>query len=133
MQMIEHPVVFFDGVCGLCNSFVDFLMKHDKKEIFYFAPLQGEFAKELKVLAPYRDNMSSVVLWREGHVFTESTAALEILIALGGLWTVLRVFYLIPRFMRDPFYRLVARYRYRIFGKSQTCRLPSPEEKARFL
>lgn len=133
MQLQDHPVIFFDGVCNLCNNFVDFIIKNDQKEVFYFASLQGDFAKEIEVLAPYRKAMSSVVLWHKGRTYTESTAALEILITLGGFWKFLRLFYLIPKFLRDPFYRYISRRRYKFFGKRETCRLPAPEEKARFL
>ena len=129
----EHPVIFFDGVCSLCNGFVDFLIRHDKKEIYYFAPLQGEFAAEIVALTPYRNAMSSVVLWQEGRVYSESTAALKILIGLGGPWRAMKVFFLVPGFIRDAVYRFISRHRYRFFGKRETCRLPTPEEKARFL
>lgn len=133
MHVKDHPVIFFDGVCNLCNNFVDFVIKNDQEEVFYFASLQGDFAKEVEALAPYREAMSSVVLWREGRTYTESTAALEILITLGGLWKFLRLFYLVPKFLRDPVYRYISRNRYQFFGKRETCRLPTPEEKARFL
>lgn len=132
MDFRQHPVIFFDGVCGLCNAFVDFVLARDE-ENFYFAPLQGDFAGEIEALAPYRHTMSSVVLWKNGQVYTESTAAMEVLIALGGAWKLMRVFYLIPRFIRDFFYKVIARNRYRIFGKTETCRMPSPEERSRFL
>lgn len=133
MDFHEHPVIFFDGVCGLCNAFVDFVLNHDHQEAFYFAPLQGDFAEGVEALAPYRGSMSSVVLWKNGQVYTESTAAMEILIALGGAWKLMRLFYAIPRFIRDFFYKLIARNRYKIFGKSETCRMPTPEERSRFL
>ncbi len=133
MDFHEHPVIFFDGVCGLCNAFVDFVLNHDHEEVFYFAPLQGDFAREIDALSPYRNSLSSVVLWKNGQVYTESTAAMEVFIALGGGWKIMRLFYLVPRFIRDFFYKLIARNRYKIFGKSETCRMPTPQERSRFL
>ncbi len=133
MDFHQHPVIFFDGVCGLCNAFVDYVLNRDHQEIFYFAPLQGDFAGEIEALAPYRNSLTSVVLWKNGQVYTHSTAAMEVLISLGGVWKLLRVFYLVPRFLRDFAYKLIARNRYRLFGKSETCRLPTAEERSRFL
>ncbi len=124
------PIIFFDGVCGLCNKSVDFLIVRDKKQIFLFAPLQGETAKQK--LPPVAD-MESVVLLDEKGMHDKSTAALKILIRLGGIWKLSVIFFAVPKFIRDPIYNVIAKNRYKIFGKKESCRLPTPEERVRFL
>lgn len=126
-------VVFFDGVCLLCNGFVDFLLRADVEGHFQFAPLQGESAR---VMLPQdlRFRMPSLVLWSQGQVFLRSDAALMIVGQLGGPYRlVARLGWLVPRSLRDLLYRLVASYRYSWFGRREACRLPRPEERDRFL
>jgi predicted DCC family thiol-disulfide oxidoreductase YuxK len=126
-------VIFFDGVCGLCNRFIDFVMRHDRAAVFHFAPLQGETAHQRLPEADVRD-LTTVVLCDEQGVFRKSTAAARILVRLGGVWRIPgRALWLVPRPMRDAGYVLVARYRYAIFGKKESCRMPTPAERARFL
>jgi predicted DCC family thiol-disulfide oxidoreductase YuxK len=129
----DRPIIFFDGVCGLCNQFVDFVIRRDRAELFRFAPLQGETARERLPEADLRD-LNTVVLWEAQGVFRKSTAAARILARLGGAWrfagALIRV---IPRPLRDVGYTLVARYRYALFGKKETCRVPTPAERSRFL
>jgi predicted DCC family thiol-disulfide oxidoreductase YuxK len=128
----ERQIIFFDGVCNLCNAFVDFLVRRDAEHLFDFAPLQGSNAKQL-LPARFPEKLSSVVLWSQGEVHEKSDAALMVLQQLGGLWGALRVFWVLPKGLRDWGYDLVARNRYALFGKRETCRLPTPEERARFL
>jgi predicted DCC family thiol-disulfide oxidoreductase YuxK len=127
-----QPIIFFDGVCGLCNSFVDFIIRADKKQQFLFAPLQGKTFKSLteteKLTFP-----DSVVLYTKGKFHVKSGAALKIMTCLGGIYLASKICYLLPTFLRDKLYDFVAKNRYRWFGKKETCRLPSPEERARFL
>lgn len=124
-------IIFFDGVCNLCNYFVDFLIQRDHEKRFLFAPLQGPTARE--VLSPeVTSQMSSVIYFRNGQIYRESSAALLILADLGGVWSGVRIFLVLPESLRDFFYRFVARNRYRIFGQRSTCRLPTADEKARF-
>jgi predicted DCC family thiol-disulfide oxidoreductase YuxK len=127
------PVLFFDGVCGLCNHVIDFVIARDRAAIFRFAPLQGDTARERLPEADLRD-LNTMVLWEEQGIFRKSTAASRILIRLGGVWrligTALR---LVPRPLRDAGYSLVARHRYWIFGKKESCRMPTSAERARFL
>jgi predicted DCC family thiol-disulfide oxidoreductase YuxK len=124
--------IFFDGVCGLCNRFVDRLLLIDTHERFLFAPLQGPTAKE-KLPGGLADALSSVVYLREGEVLTRSNAALRILIDLGGWRTLHRLWFVFPRMLRDAVYDWVARNRYRWFGKREACRMPAQEEQERFL
>ena len=127
--MTGKQIIFFDGVCNLCNAFVDLVMKRDVDEHFLFAPLQGETAKE-KALD---SSLKTVILWNQGELLKKSDAALMVLQQLGGIWWFARVFWIVPGFLRDLAYDLVAANRYRLFGKRETCRLPTPQEKARFL
>lgn len=125
-------VVFFDGVCGLCNRFVDRLLRIDKHERFRFAPLQGSTAKE-KLPSGLVNSLSSVVYLRSGQVLTRSDAALRILIDLGGWHAIHRIWLIFPRALRDAVYDWVARNRYTWFSKREACRLPTQEERMRFL
>jgi len=127
------PVLFFDGVCGLCNHVIDFVIARDRAGTFRFAPLQGETARERLPEADLRD-LNTMVLWEEQGVFRKSTAATRVLIRLGGVWRLIgSALRLVPRPLRDAGYSLVARHRYRIFGKKETCRMPTAAERARFL
>jgi predicted DCC family thiol-disulfide oxidoreductase YuxK len=130
--MTDRQIIFFDGVCNLCNGFVDFLVSRDKEQVFFFAPLQGETAR-LRLAADVPAKLNSVVLWNQGQILEKSDAALMILQQLGGIWWLSRLFWIVPAFLRDLIYDLVAVNRYRLFGRRETCRLPTPEEKARFL
>lgn len=125
-------VIFFDGHCNLCNRFVDFLIKRDRKRVLKFAPLQGRTA-EAKLPLEYRQKLGTIVYDQNGEFHVRSTAALKILISLGGLWTLVGIFFVIPRFVRDLVYRWIAKNRYLWFGRRDTCRLPTPEERAQFL
>ncbi len=129
----EHPIIFFDGVCGLCNSFVDVIFKADDNGIFRFSPLQGETAKKYITELPEQAGEWSIVYVDEDNIYEQSDATLKILKRLGGIWSVLSIFSFLPRGCRNFIYRLVAINRYRIFGKRETCRVPTEEEKARFL
>ena len=128
------PIVLFDGVCNLCNGSVQFLLKRDPEGRFRFASLQSDAGRRLMAehgLAV--DSLSSVLLIEGGRVWQESSAALRIARHLPGAWKLLRVFAAVPRPLRDAVYRWIARNRYRWFGKTETCWLPTPELKARFL
>ncbi len=129
----DGPILFFDGVCGLCNRFIDFVIERDRAGVIRFAPLQGETARERLPTADVSD-VNTMVLCDADGIFRKSTAATRILLRLGGFWGVVgRALRLIPRPLRDAGYSLVARYRYRLFGKKETCRMPTPAERGRFL
>lgn len=127
------PVIFFDGVCGLCNRWVDFVLAHDRRRVFRFAALQGETARDWLRIAP-DEPLNSVVLCDPKGAHRKSDAIWRMLLAIGGIWSVpgwlLR---LTPRPVRNWGYDVVARNRYRWFGKKEACRLPTPDERARFL
>lgn len=126
-------IVFFDGVCNLCNSTVDWIIRHDRKQVIRLAALQSAAARE-KLPADDTSRMENVVvLTDDGQVLRRSDAALAIVAQIGSPWSALGVFKVIPRPLRDLVYNLIARNRYRWFGKRETCRLPTPEDRARFL
>ena len=129
----SRPIVFFDGVCGLCNSSVDFVLRHDRLGRMRFAPLQGTTAGQL--LPPTdRENLGSLVLWSDGRAYRRSTAVVRILWMLGGWWTLAAMLlWLIPAPLRNSGYRIIAALRYRLFGKTESCRLPTLDERRRFL
>jgi predicted DCC family thiol-disulfide oxidoreductase YuxK len=131
-NMTQKPVIFFDGVCGLCNRSVDFLIRHDKRRLFLFAPLQGETAaKELS--GSFTEQPDTIILKEDLQVYYKSTAVLRILSKIGGVWKLTAAGYIIPRYLRDIIYDIVANNRYKIFGKKESCRIPSPEERKIFL
>lgn len=124
--------LFFDGYCTLCNNSVDFLMRVDKHQRLSFGSLQSETA-ERELPQELRESVDSVILKYNDRVFVKSDAALEVCRILGGGWHLFRIFKILPRSWRDAIYEWVARNRYRWFGKRETCRMPTPEEKARFV
>ena len=126
------PIVYFDGVCGLCNRSVGLLLRHDRRRVLRFAPLQGDTAHERLGLTADGDP-DSIVLEDAGRLWHRSDAALRIAAHLGGWWRCFAVLRVIPRPLRDALYDVVARRRYRWFGRKETCRLPTPEERERFL
>ena len=124
---MANTIIFFDGVCALCNRFVGFVYRRDKAHEFKFAPLQGETARKVLPDLTERIQLSSVVLFDNGRIVMGSSAALEILSKLGGLWRFVIVLKLVPRFLRDLIYGWVANNRYRWFGQSSQCRWTSEE------
>jgi len=131
---MTSSLVFFDGVCNLCNSTVQFLLNIDKHQRLKFGSLQGETAK--KILPTYQistEKLSSIIFIHRNNVYTESSAVLEICKVIGGVWSFIYVFKIIPLFIRNGIYRLVARNRYKWFGKKDQCMIPSPSLKSRFL
>lgn len=134
MEEPSHPILLFDGVCNLCSGSVQFIIKRDPGARFRFASLQSATGERL--LAELRiDRMAldSLIVVEEGRWYKESDAVLRIVRILGGPWKALGIFRLIPRPLRDRLYRLVARNRYRWFGKKEACWLPTPELRKRFL
>ena len=130
----QYDIVLFDGVCNLCNAAVDLIIRNDKAGNFKVGALQDE--KSRSILEEYTidpEYLDSIVLIRGDQVFYRSRAALEISKKLRGLWPLLYAFIVVPNIIRDPVYNWIADNRYSWFGKKDTCRLPTPEEKERFL
>lgn len=132
---MNRPLVLFDGVCNLCNGSVQFIIHRDKKGIFQFASLQSDVAhrilgEHLQLSSP---GLSTVILLLDGKIFTKSEAVLQIARLLGGVWKLWLVLRIVPRPLRDMIYDWVARSRYRLFGKRETCSVPLPEWRDRFL
>ncbi len=134
-----HAVIVFDGVCALCNGWVRFLLRYDHKQRYRFAAMQGDSGRGLLAahgLDP--DDPSSFLLIEydrcaSPRISTDTDAMRRVLIGLGGAWRLAALFALLPRFMRNPLYRAVARNRYRWFGRRDTCMLPDPAQAHRFL
>jgi predicted DCC family thiol-disulfide oxidoreductase YuxK len=130
----DHAVIFFDGVCNLCNHSVQFIIKRDHKDYFRFAALQSDIAKQkLSDFDLKAENLKTIILLEDGKVYLRSTAALRIARHLSGGWPILFGFIIIPAFIRDFVYQLIASNRYRIWGKKESCMVPSPDLKAKFL
>lgn len=129
-----QPIIFFDGVCNLCNGAVQFTIERDHKNIFRFASLQSEFAKTQ--LVPFNINvleLDSFIMLENGKIYQRSTAALRVAKKLNGLWPLLYGFIIVPCFIRDAVYNYVAKNRYKWFGKEESCWVPTPELKSKFL
>ncbi|PZX50170.1 thiol-disulfide oxidoreductase DCC family protein [Algoriphagus chordae] len=127
-------IIFFDGVCNLCNASIDFVIQRDTKDHFLVGALQEDLSKE--ILSQYdvrEDYLDSLVLLEKGKIHYKSTAALKIARQLSGLWPLLYPLIFIPKILRDPIYNWIGSNRYRWFGKKSTCRLPTAAEKSKFL
>jgi predicted DCC family thiol-disulfide oxidoreductase YuxK len=129
-----QPLVLFDGVCNFCNGSVNFLIKQDKGKKLKFAPLQSAAAQAL-LQAHGLPNLTpdSFILIEGQNAYLRSTAALRLLSYLPWYWQWARVFWIVPRFIRDAVYNLIAQNRYRWFGKKDTCIVPDAAVRSRFL
>lgn len=131
---IDKPLLLFDGVCNLCNGAVQWVIRHDPAGRIHFAALQSDTGQRVLERAGLsREELSTVVLYYQNQLYTRSDAALKVLQLLGGAWSILYVFRLIPRSLRDTVYDWIAGNRYRWFGKRESCMIPTPELKSRFL
>ena len=130
----NKTIILFDGVCNLCNGAINFVIDKDKNNNFHFASLQSEFGQAL--LAHFgRDtaDFDSMIVYENGKIRTKSTAALRIAAGLSGGWKFFSVFKIVPTFIRNAVYNLIARNRYKWFGQKNECRIPTPELKAKFV
>ena len=131
---MTKSVLLFDGVCNLCNSSVQFVLKRDKRKYFKFAALQSDVGQELlKQFDLPTNDFTSFVLIEGDKIYLKSTAALQVAKRLGGGWSFLFLFIIIPSPIRDFLYNLIAKNRYKMFGKRESCMLPTPDFKERFL
>lgn len=131
---IQQPVILFDGVCNLCSSVVQFIIKRDRKDTFRFASLQSDFGNSIsqKFDLPV-DTFNSFILYQSGKIYTKSMGALLVAKQLSGAWPLLYAFIIVPSFIRDRVYNIVAQNRYKWFGKKEACWIPSPALKNKFL
>ena len=131
---IKNPIIFFDGVCNLCNTSVQFIIRHDQKKLFRFASLQSGIGQQvLKENKLAEKHFDSFILYENGILYTRSTGALKSVKKLSAPWSWLYILIIVPRFIRDGVYSWIAKNRYRWFGKKEACWLPSPELKNLFL
>lgn len=131
--MKDEKIIVFDGVCILCNAFVQFIHKKDRSKQFYFATAQSNYVKEKFASSKLPISpMDSVFYLKNGKVLTESSAVINVLADIGGLYKLLYVFIYVPAFMRNALYRFCAKRRYQVFGKLESCMTPSEDWKDHF-
>lgn len=141
MSELTHaaPVLLYDGVCGFCNKSVQQIIKHDGRGVLRFAALQSDFGRRVVERHPELRGIDSMVLLERlpatggERVSVRSAAALGVAAYLGGFWKLFLALRIVPAPLRDYFYDLFARYRYRLFGKYDSCMLPPPEVRSRFI
>jgi predicted DCC family thiol-disulfide oxidoreductase YuxK len=132
--MDNHPIILFDGVCNLCNSSVQYVIKHDPDAVFRFASLQGETGQQLlKQYGLSTNDMNSFVLISDNKAYTRSEAALNVAKQLTGFTKLLYGFIIVPPFIRNAVYNLIAKNRYKWFGKKDSCMIPTAALRSRFL
>lgn len=135
----SNPIVLYDGVCGLCNRLVQFILKNDSHDRFRFASLQSEFAQSLMTRHGVDPHDLDTVYVVKNHqqsdeaLLARSDAILYMLKNLGGVWSLAGIGRVLPQGFRDAVYKIVARNRYRVFGKHESCMLPEPKHRAKFL
>ena len=131
---VKHPVILFDGVCNLCSSTVQFVIKRDTKNIFQFASLQSDFGNSvLQNFSLPAGAFNTFILYKDGKIYTKSTGALLVAKQLSGVLPMLYAFIIVPSFLRNRVYNFISRNRYRWFGKKKECWLPSRLLKNKFL
>ena len=132
--MKQQPVILFDGVCNFCNGAVKFVIKRDKTAQIQFAPLQSEKGRlYARQFGFNEEELKTFIFIEDSKFYTKSTAALKVCRYLGALWPLCYGFIIIPKFLRDAVYDLVAKNRYKWFGRRDACMMPTPEVKARFI
>lgn len=125
-------IVYFDGVCGMCNTFINFLLSEDQKATLQYAPLQGDTAKS-NIDSKYSSDLNTVVYQEGDKVYSELDAILKSVASIGGIWRLVLVLRIVPNFIGNRVYRFVSMNRYQWFGKKEDCRMPTPEERERIL
>jgi len=139
MEVSELPkgkkIILFDGVCNLCDSAVQYVIKHDKKDIFRFAALESEIGQKIiKHIGIDTKNIDSIILYEPGIAYYyKSSAAIEIAKGFGGIFHLGTMFKIIPTALRNMVYDYIARNRYKWYGKKESCMIPKPELKQKFL
>lgn len=132
--MNPHPIILFDGICNLCNGAVQYVIKHDSDAVFQFASLQSEAGQNLlQQFQLPKNNFNSFVLIEDGKAYIKSTAALKVAKQLKGGIKLLYGFIIVPSFIRNAVYNIIANNRYKWFGKKNECMIPTPSLQTRFL
>jgi predicted DCC family thiol-disulfide oxidoreductase YuxK len=131
----DKKIILFDGVCNLCDNTVQFIIKHDKKDIFRFVPIQSELGQEIiRYLGVDTSKTDSILLYQPGYAYYyKAEAALKIAKELGGAVSLLSIFSALPNWLTNAVYDYIARNRYKWYGKKNECMIPTPEMKAKFL
>ena len=131
----HKKIILFDGVCNLCNSSINYVIDKDVKDEFRFLALQSNLGKELQnYLGISPDNLDSIILYIPNEAYyIKSTAAFKIISSFSGLWKLILIFNIIPTSIRDIVYDLIAKNRYKWYGKQEQCRIPTPKLKSKFL
>lgn len=130
----NNGIILFDGVCNFCNNSINLVIRKDKRDYFRFAPLQSEAGKILTEKFNIDTTKTDSVLLIENDVlYSKSTAALRIARKMGGLFPLCYAMIIIPKFLRDPMYDFIAKRRYKWFGKKESCMIPTPEIRTKFL
>lgn len=132
--MNQSRIILFDGICNLCCSWVQFVIKHDSKAKFRFASIQSKSGRKLlETFEIAYESPETIIFIKDNHCLVESDAVLSILRELDGIWSAFYGFILIPKSIRNFIYRFVAKRRYRLFGKRSTCLLPNDKHQKRFI
>jgi predicted DCC family thiol-disulfide oxidoreductase YuxK len=131
----DKKIILFDGVCNLCNNAVQFIIKNDKKDIFRFVAFQSDFGKEIfNYIGVDRNKIDSIILYYPGVAYYyKSSAAIEIAEELGGMYSLISILKILPEKLRNYVYDYIAKNRYKWYGKKESCMIPTPELKAKFL
>ena len=136
--LADHPVLLYDGLCGFCNSTVQFVLRHDRRGVLRLATLQGDLARSVLSRHPELAGVDSLILIERTaedgeRLYARSRGALRVARHLGGAWHLTRILAIVPRFIRDWGYDLFARHRYRLFGRYDACPVPNAEQRSRFI
>lgn len=132
---VNKKIILFDGVCNLCDSTVQFIIKRDKEDIFRFVTLQSELGEQIiKHIGVDRSKTDSIILYEPGIAYYyKAEAAIKIASALGGIYTLMNTFSILPKSLSNSVYDYIAKNRYKWYGKKDECMIPTPEMKAKFL
>lgn len=128
----KQPILLFDGECGFCNKSIQFFLKREKNKKMHFAPLQSEVGKQLRTYFEIDEKIDSIILIKEHSAYIKSCAALRLTPFMKGAWPLMMVFVIIPPFIRNVFYDLIAKNRMKFFGRVESCQLLPKDDKERF-
>ncbi len=129
----QTSIMLFDGVCNFCDAAVQFIIQRDPQKKIFFTPLQSERAQKILAGTSYTHDLTTMIYIENGTLYTKSSAFLKITRHLSGMWPLLYGFLIFPRFVRDFFYDLIAKNRYKLFGKKDQCAIPTADVRDRFL